>query len=157
MTSSARDLVDHVRDTLQALHAHYDLRTTNSTPRVLIGRTAPPYVAPFVSLAVGSLQTQQGLPSLHHWTYTLTIECVGYVAASTDSPEDRVLGALDLLDDITTALQASYALTTSLMHSDVHTLRVEMSAVDGDEEQIAPGYGVCYGTIEIVYSLTAGV
>ena len=156
MAAQIRTLLEAVRDALRANHAHYDLRTVSSTTRVQIGRVLPSAAPPFASIWLEALECSYG-PSLGQWTYTARIAVAGFVAGTAETPESRILAALDLQDDLTTAVNSAFSSpSANVLFTDLHSLLFSATALDGADVG-APEWGVVEGQLLIEYSTTAGV
>lgn len=159
MAAESRTITTALRDALRANHAHYNLSTSGSTAKVLVGEPrldGPPVAAPFVFL---------GPPSLT-WTYESdmgqyvmqgTHEWAGIVAsdAPLTSKGEVILDALDLVDDIATAWLSGHADDTNTALYALESLLLAVADVYGGGP-MGTNYGVAMGTVTWRKHLTAG-
>ena len=162
MGSVARLLVTSIRDAVQVDHTigggTYDL---SGVDQCKIGRFffPPTDALPFVWMGVGDVAGVAEGVALGRYGRKLTIEVMGFVVADSDSVEDRVLNALDLMNDVFAAAEDSVRTVGGVIFnlSDVIDVVCVGTTFDGDEDDVAPGLGVLGGTIEISYQTTRGV
>ena len=127
----------------------YDLSGVDA---VRIGRfLAPVAGAPFVWIAPPGVATvNQDGPPLGHYAYDITFDLGGFVSAADSTVRSRALAALDLMNDVTAAIQCSGrdagTLATVPGFRDV---TVEGFAMDGDEHNLAPGYGFFFAIARV--------
>lgn len=103
-----------------------------------------------VALTPRSIRTDHGF-SLGNYIRTMPVEILGRVQATSDTPQARLYAALDLADDIATALEADRSL-----NGNVYDLKLSIEAIDGDEYNL-PGVGMIMGIIEVYWDAASGV
>lgn len=112
MASVTRGVIGAMKTALQGINGSggYTCDLSGSD-RVKIGRPlkAEGVAPPCAWLAVGQLVSDHG-EQLGRYTRTLTVDLEARCPASDSSPEERELIALDLLDDICTALETDRTL-----------------------------------------------
>lgn len=112
MSSQTRAVMGATKAALQGINGSgnytYDL---SATDRVRIGRPSlAEGLSPCVWIAVGQLDSEHG-PTLGRYRRTLTIDLEGRVPLdSGNTTEERELEAIDLLDDISVALESDRTL-----------------------------------------------
>lgn len=152
MASTMRQIASAIKSALADVDGTgsytYDL---SAAGHVHIGEVLDAPILPFVTVsAVGwdsDTETQ-----LTRYRRRVLFSLYGAVGTSTDTPEARILAAMDLLEDVSRALEADPTLGGL-----VHTLIVRSAGTfDGLDEQ-AGQVGAFFGEVDVTYSRTTGV
>lgn len=158
--SEARAILEAIRDAIKADHTAgggtYDL---SGVDRVRIGRyTAPVADAPFVWVAPPAISSTPEGARLGHYFKTATCDVMGFVATTDGEVESRALAAIDLQSDAHSAIEES-GRGNGALFSAVSRFRdvvVQGVSFDGDENGLAPGFGVFFSTVVVTYELARG-
>jgi len=130
---------------------HYNL---NGTDQVKYGMAAAP-VQPgtaAVYIAVEQIVTTPG-PELTKWSRAISFRVEGYVP-SDESPGQQQLDAMDLLDDITRAIEANRSL--GLRAAGVRDILVDGTAFAGSLLQFG-AYGIASARVDVKINVATGV
>ena len=153
MAATARTALSNIKTRIAGITTgggfHYSL---DGADQVVIASPIHPERVPAVYLDVQSVTSAlaEGKTHLNAYTRTVVYGFLGFVASNTDSPSDRTLAAMDLLDDITARLEGDRGLSNT-----VFDLVVVGTAFDGAAEDL-PSLGVVAGTITIWWRTAAG-
>ena len=158
MASHARSVLGDLLTALRASHAHFDLSTSSSTPRVVIGEAmAPPVTAPMVYLSAPRVVSEYGQAHISAYDVTGTITWIGFVASDSLDAAERVLDALDLADDVATAIEDAHHNSSYTTLYGLHRLLVTVDDAIGEGQDMPDGYGIVLGTITYRVLLSRGV
>lgn len=143
---------------LRVSGTHYDLSTSGSTPRVLIGEAVAPAVsAPMVYLSAPRITSEYGEAQIGAYDVTGTISWVGFIASDSLDPAERALDALDLADDVVTAIEDAHQTSSNTYLYGLHRLLVTVDDVFGEAQDLPDGYGVVLGQITYRVLMSRGV
>lgn len=157
-----RDLLDDIYTVLRVDHATnggtYDLSSDNGTHRVVWGEGFPKAVVPAVLLSGLQLRTAyEEAANLGEYAVRGRIEWWGIVGAAGLLPEYRALAAVDLANDVISALQRGHADNANGNLFQCEEFLVTLEDVFGDAQDMAPGYAVAWGYIDFLRSSVTGV
>lgn len=161
MGAKARDIIGAILTALRvdhsALGGTYDLRTSLGQARVVWddGALFPP-VVPFVTLGGLELRTNyEDGASLGEYGVRGRMTWFGFVQGDL-TPDDRAFAALDLANDVISAIQRAHADPNNELGQLVRCL-VSLEDVFGDGSDQLQGYGVAWGMIEFTRTSVLGV
>lgn len=150
--------VDHV----SLYGGSYNLSTVSGTPCVDWGDGGRQveFSAGGALVLLGGITSKQGYDGATMGEYGVRtkFEWFGFVATDDQSPETRALAAIDLANDLMGALNRAHANasgTNPVIH-DLTEFLCSLDAVYGDGDDIPPGMGVCFGSIEYFQTLARG-
>ena len=155
MASTTRTVMGNLKTRIAGITVaggfNYNL---NATDQVVIStpKASGPDRVPSVYLRLISVTNAlpAGDVNLGAYRRTAVIGFIGFVGSNTDSPSDRTLAAVDLLDDIITRLEGD-----RMLSSTVFDIVTSGEGFDGAEEDL-PGLGVTVGTITVWWRNAAG-
>ena len=158
LASKATAFIGHVKTAVNVDHSAasgtYDLSLADS---VKIGhfKRNPLNAKPFVMISVGSVTTEFENVPMGTYQRTLSLDVIGFAPGRT--PALRTSAALDIANDIATSIENdAYGSSGNLAIAGCLWCVIEQSAVDGDEFNIAPNYGIGFCTVELKYRTTRG-
>lgn len=148
MAAQFRDILTGIYTALRANHATYDLRTTNDLKRVVWddGQQFPMF-SPLVVLGGLSIRTTYGSANLGSYDNNGSLEWYGFVSAPDLDPENRMLAAVDLANDVITALQNAHHTATNTTIYNTTQLLPTLEDVFGDGYDELSGFGVAWGRV----------
>ena len=154
MPSKTRDVMNALKTAIQAINGtgNYSF-ILSGDDQVKIGRpTIGDVRLPSCWIAVGTLTSDHG-PQLGRYQRNLVVDIEARTTVSMDTVSERGLKAVDLLDELCQAIQASRSLGGL-----VTDVIVTGTTVDGDEMGI-PGVGVVFAQVETYWyaNTSAGV
>lgn len=151
MGSKARTVLGALKAALQAADGTggyvYDLSGTDAV-RMERGRAENTRL-PVVFMALEGLDGE-GAPTLGEYRRTMVVAIEGRVSPESQTPEERALAALDLLDDICTALEADRGLGNRVLD-----IVISGTTVDGDEVGLT-NLGIVYAQATIHWDASSG-
>ena len=152
MASRSRQVLDAVRDALVTINgAGSYTHNLSGTDAVKIGRSRPEdTVLPAAWVAVATLRSEHGTGS-GRYRRLLTVDIEARVSATSQTTEERACTALDLLDDIVTALEANRT-----MGGLIYDLILEGVDIDGDEIGMS-NVGIVYAQVVLWWEVASGV
>lgn len=152
MASLSRAILTRIQTLLRAVNGAggFTYNLSDSDDRVLLMAPTSPEGPPRVYLTdftIGSEYSHQ----LGGYDRRGIVQFTGYVGTSEDNPEERLLAATDLLDDICQALEADRTLQDR-----VYNMIVQAQVIDGNEAGFQ-NLGMVEGTIEVQWIANNGV
>ena len=164
MAATVRTLFAELLVALRASHSLYDLRTTDSTYRVLVGEYEVPPTSgqPFVALRFEDGSSGYGQAPLGQYEPGGAIVVAAWVPCDADDPSERALDAMDLANDCITAIQNAHAGSpaTYPVLTGFHRMEAEGLEVYGDGASLpasAAGYGCAVWTFRFQHLQTRGI
>jgi len=159
LASVARTIVETMKSVISVNHASgFDLSDGDA---VKIGQYFGPstVAGPFVWVNPESIASSASSPQLGRYTRDLVVTAAGYIGATDDDSESRVVNALDLMHYVWTAVENDVRTTggTLFATDDIIDVVAVGTAFDGGEMNIAPGMGVFYATFTFTYQTTRGL
>lgn len=143
-SSNIRAVLEGLKTRLETINATspytYDL---SGADRVFIGELIRPPQAPAVAVYPMDLISSHG-EQLGRYRRQMTVQIQGWVRAETAKPMDRVLNAIDLLDDVVVCIETDRRLGGLIRDLIFGELRV----LNGDEHGIN-GYGVFVTNLQV--------
>ncbi len=164
MGSVARVIMERVADVIA--DDHTSLPTPGSfdlsgVDQVRIGRYNPPPTdaIPFVWVAPSGIEAIAAGVSLGRYGRGYDLDIMGFVGGDGDDPGVRIGNALDLADDLIKAIENDVRTKGGALFdaADIIDVTVRLAAMDGDENDIAPGLGVCFLTVSVPYQTDRGI
>jgi|GEM_PF-5433840 len=159
MAAHACAVLDDLLSALRANHAGYDLRTTLSTPRVVVGDGgSPPVGPPYVIIAPPRPKSliDRGAP-LTEYHVSGEFEWGAFAGAAAETTESRARAALDIANDLATALQnAHHSAVYSTLYA-LTILEVEVLDILSDGPDLPAGLGIAYGIIRYETHRSRGI
>lgn len=148
MSSHMSDVLDALLTVLRASHAHYDLSTSGGTARVDVADGGlPPIGPPFVLIAAPTVSIEYG-QLLTQYSVSAELEWWGWAPTTDLSTLSRVKAALDLSDDVATAIQNAHHNSPSTVLASATRLLVQVDDVFGESTIDPPGSGLVHGRIQ---------
>lgn len=160
MASHARQLLQDVLRALRQDHEHYDLSTEEGTDRVVIDEGEPPVITgPWVSISAAEVLPGQGaITPLTQYEVTGEISWYAFTASDLESTEQRAFEAMDLGNDVVSALQAAHADPTNYpVLGACHEILWGKVLVSGDASVGDVPYGVAYSTFSYKALVQRGI
>ena len=164
MSSVARAIMERVADVIAIDHTSlldpgaYDL---SGADQVRIGRHWPPPTdsLPFVWVAPSGIDGVAVGVSLGRYGRGYDLDIMGFVGGDGDDPGIRIGNALDLANDVIKAIENDVRSKPGALFNlaDIIDVVCKLTALDGDENDIAPGLGVCFLTISVPYQTDRGI
>jgi hypothetical protein len=159
MAGELRAYTTALKSAIQADHTAtggtYDMSGADA---VAIGRYMHPLAgAPFCWIAGPAVSTDADGPPIGQYLHVATFDLMGF-ASSDGGVELRVLAGIDLMSDVHKAIEDSgRGLGLVGQVAGFRDVVVQGVGFDGDEADLAPGYGVFFSQVQITYHTTRGV
>jgi len=156
MGSTAVTIWKALATAINADHSVSGTHDLSATDAVRRGRFMQPGVVPSVWIAAPVITTEPD-SQIGDFKRLAVFDVVGYVAGTSRAPSSRADQALELAHDVMTAVENASRTAGGSLRSTAYNISCELTGFDGDEGDLAPGYGVCIGTIEIEYTKDRGI
>ncbi len=156
MASHARLVLTDILIALRADLGDYDLSTVSSTPRVVIADGGhPPVGPPYVLISAPAVESTYDAP-LTEYHVIGTMEWFAFAAATAETTESRAFAALDLADEIMTAIQNAHHTSSFTALYALTVLRVWTTDVFSDGPDVPAGMAYVKGVIRYETDLSRG-
>lgn len=155
MASLARAIITALKSAAQVNHgAGFDLSAADA---VKIGEYfhPPTQSGPFVWISPDSLTSTADSVQLGRYGRTLVCTVTGYIGASSNDPESRVLNALDLMHYVWTAMEDLIRGGNLAGTPDIIDVVLQGTAFAGDLVNL-PSMGIFSSTVTVTYQATRG-
>lgn len=151
MASRLRTILTSLKTLVQGINgAGGYVHNLSGNDQVFIGELVRPERYPAVAVYPLGQHGAHGL-QLGRFKRTQNFQIQGWTQAASDSPQERVLMACDLLDDVMTAIEADRTIGGNVYD----LLFLEVSAFNGDEAGV-PGFGVMVCTLQLWWHTNSG-
>lgn len=151
MSAAARTIMTQIRTQLAEIDgAGGYVHDVSATGRIVFGFPVSPDGPPRIYIADLAIESSHD-HNLGAYDRRLSCLLMAFVGAASDSTEARMLAALDMADDIATALEADRTLGGNVLD-----LIVNIQAIDGDELEYQ-GLGIAQVLLTGNYIAQSGV